>query len=73
MSFDPVATPLRLGGEPSCDGQLFGGLLDEVRIYDRALSAPEIATVYACAVPGIFLDGFETGTTGAWSTTVGGI
>jgi CSLREA domain-containing protein len=45
MSFDPNTVPLRLGGEPSCGGMHFGGLIDEVEIFDRALSAEEIAAI----------------------------
>jgi hypothetical protein len=45
MSFDPNTVPLILGGEPSC-GDFFGGLIDEVKFYNRALSASEIATLY---------------------------
>ncbi len=44
MSFDPNTVPLTIGGEPSC-GDFFGGLIDEVKIYDRALSAAEVATL----------------------------
>jgi hypothetical protein len=34
--------PLLLGENPEALGRLFDGLLDDVRIYDRALSADEI-------------------------------
>jgi hypothetical protein len=34
---------LRIGGN-TVWGEYFGGLIDEVRIYNRALSAAEIAT-----------------------------
>ena len=44
MSFDPNTVPLTIGGEPTC-GDFFGGLIDEVKIYDRALSAAEVATL----------------------------
>jgi hypothetical protein len=53
MSFDPAGVPLRLGGEPSCDGQLFGGLIDEVAIFNRALSAEEIVAIYAAGSAGM--------------------
>ncbi len=33
------------------DGGYFGGIIDEVRIYDRALSASEIASIYAANKP----------------------
>jgi YVTN family beta-propeller protein len=48
MSFDPAPVPLRLGGEPDCAGQLFGGLIDEAIIYNRVLSAEEIARLGMC-------------------------
>jgi hypothetical protein len=34
---------LRIGGNNVWAGEFFGGLIDEVRVYDRALSAAEIA------------------------------
>jgi hypothetical protein len=36
--------PLRIGGNSSWPDEFFAGVLDEVRIYNRALSAAEIAT-----------------------------
>jgi hypothetical protein len=38
------ATDLRIGGYPGSQG--FGGMIDEVRLYNRALGAEEIATIY---------------------------
>ena len=38
------SAPLKIGGSGDC--ALFGGLLDEVSIYNRALSASEIAAIY---------------------------
>ena len=35
---------LRIGGDASSTGEFFQGLIDEVRVYNRALSAAEIAT-----------------------------
>ena len=60
MSFDPVSVPLRLGGEPSCGGQLFGGLIDEVKIFNRALSAAEVAKL-SDQVPDAFSFTAKTG------------
>ena len=40
---------LQLGRGPS--GNYFPGRIDEVRIYDRALSAEEVRDVYLCAMP----------------------
>ena len=39
------ANPLRIGGNTVWAGQSFQGLIDEVRLYDRALSQAEIAAV----------------------------
>jgi concanavalin A-like lectin/glucanase superfamily protein len=35
--------PLRIGGNQSFGGEFFRGLIDEVRVYNRALTAAEIA------------------------------
>ena len=61
---------LRIGSSGTCGsfGQGFVGLLDEVGIHSRALSADEVAAVYnagsygKCAIrrpENIFTDGFE--------------
>jgi hypothetical protein len=34
--------PLRIGGNASFTGEFFKGLIDEVRVYNRALTAAEI-------------------------------
>jgi hypothetical protein len=52
MSFDPNTVPLVLGAEPSCP-DYFGGLIDEVKIYNRALSATEVGTLFS-TVPDAF-------------------
>jgi Concanavalin A-like lectin/glucanases superfamily len=41
--------PLRIGGN-SMWGEYFSGLIDEVRVYDRALSAAEIQTDMDAAI-----------------------
>jgi hypothetical protein len=40
-----AAAPAQLGGK---DSFFFHGMLDDVRVYDRALTASEVATLYAC-------------------------
>jgi hypothetical protein len=35
---------IRIGGNASSTGEFFQGLIDEVRVYNRALSAAEIVT-----------------------------
>lgn len=45
MSFvSSSLNPLLLGRKP--DGYLFDGLIDDVRVYSRALSAAEISAIY---------------------------
>ena len=44
------SSALRIGGN-SAWGEYFSGLIDEVRVYNRALSAGEIATDLATAIP----------------------
>ena len=43
---------VRIGGEACCAGTNFPGLVDEVAIYDRALSAAEIAAQFAAGDAG---------------------
>jgi uncharacterized delta-60 repeat protein len=40
------SAPVRIGGNPDDAQQFFGGNLDDVRIYNRALSSNEVATLY---------------------------
>jgi hypothetical protein len=53
----PAITPLRVGTAGTCS--TFAGLLDEVSIYDRALSSNEVAAIYQagsggkCAIPSV--------------------
>ncbi|HEX6667758.1 MAG TPA: LamG-like jellyroll fold domain-containing protein [Solirubrobacterales bacterium] len=44
-----TANPLRIGGNTAW-GEYFAGLIDEVRVYNRALTAGEIATDMAAAI-----------------------
>ena len=48
-SISTSSSPLRIGGSPTL-GQYFSGLIDEVRIYNRALSAGEIQVDMATPV-----------------------
>jgi hypothetical protein len=43
--------PFNIGGNVFGTGNYFNGLIDEVVVYDRALSASEIAQLYAGQVP----------------------
>jgi hypothetical protein len=59
------------GNPPDASSKPWDGLIDEVRIYDRALTAGEIlALPPPGGAVGIFSDGFESGDTGAWSSEV---
>lgn len=49
-SFPASTGPLMIGGN-SIWGEWFSGLIDDVRIYDRALSLSELSTDMATAVP----------------------
>ncbi|GJM35199.1 MAG: hypothetical protein DHS20C18_42000 [Saprospiraceae bacterium] len=42
-----TSLPLGMGNNPVEGGQYFTGALDEVKIYNRALTAEEVATLYA--------------------------
>jgi len=39
-----IGSALRIGGDASSTGEFFNGLIDEVRVYNRALSTTEITT-----------------------------
>ena len=54
------------GNPPNGTDRPWEGMLDEVRIYDRALSATEIQTLPPPNSQMIFSDGFESGDTSAW-------
>jgi hypothetical protein len=56
------ALPFRIGAE-SDGGNPFDGKLDEVRVYDRMLSADEVADLYRLTAP----TGVDTGLKGYWS------
>jgi len=60
--------PLLLGENPEALGRLFDGLLDDVRIYDRALSADEISGLATLEAPANILanGGFEDGVVEPW-------
>ena len=39
-----TSRPLRIGGNAMWSGEFFDGLIDEVRVYDKALTATQVAT-----------------------------
>jgi uncharacterized repeat protein (TIGR02543 family) len=47
-----TSQPLLIGLDPCCGGRYFRGGIDEVAIYNRALSASEIQTLYATGSAG---------------------
>lgn len=57
----PTLTSVKLAiGELDYPGRYFNGMIDEVRIYNRVLTAEEIAGRYAAALPSITLWESET-------------
>jgi len=48
----PSHNPLNIGGDPSTLSRHFDGLIDEVSIYNRALSGGEIASIYTVGAEG---------------------
>jgi RHS repeat-associated protein len=50
VSISPSDGPLRIGGDDIWEDEHFAGRIDEVRIYNRALSPAEIATDMSSAV-----------------------
>ena len=68
LDTDP-AIQAAIGNQPQSLDRPFDGLLDDVRIYDRALDESEIRKIIAgvgnCGP--IFDDGFESGGTNSWS------
>ena len=70
LSLDP-AVPVWIGGSPGgASERPWDGILDEVRIYDRALTQPEIQALPGPSQSHLFSDGFESGDLSAWSTSV---
>jgi hypothetical protein len=66
-----AAVPVWVGGNPpNATERPWDGVIDEVRIYDRALSAAEIGALPLPSAYLIFRDGFESGNPSAWSTKV---
>ena len=65
------SVPVWIGGNPnSATDMPWDGLIDEVRLYERSLTAEEIQFLPPPSQSGLFSDSFESGTTNSWSTTV---
>jgi hypothetical protein len=63
-----LAIPVWIGGNPTePTGKPWKGRIDDVRVYDRALSAAELAALPPPSEQEIFADGFESGDVSAWS------
>lgn len=63
--------PVWIGGSPGgATERPWDGLVDDVRIYDRALSQAEIMALPGPSDSEIFSDGFESGDLSAWSVSV---
>ncbi|MEM6795016.1 MAG: PQQ-dependent sugar dehydrogenase [Acidobacteriota bacterium] len=66
VATDPTV-PVAIGDQPQ-GGRPFDGVIDEVRLYSRALSPAELdVLITGEGLCGLFSDTFETGTTSAWS------
>jgi len=67
------AVPVWIGGNPTePSGKPWRGRIDDVRVYDRALSAAELSALPPPSTQGIFSDGFESGDVSAWSGITAG-
>ncbi len=67
---DVDATTLRVNRARDFYGmRFFTGVVDELALYDRALTPTEVAA-HVAGYAVVHGDGFETGTTAAWSTVV---
>ena len=63
--------PVWIGGNPpGGSDRPWEGFLDEIRIYDRALSQSEIQALPGPGVQLLFRDGFESGDETAWSAAL---
>ena len=63
------AVPVWIGGNPTePTSKPWRGRLDDVRIYDRALSADELKALPPPSARAIFTDGFESGDVSRWSS-----
>jgi hypothetical protein len=64
-TFDAYTTTLRLGGSGS-SGWFYNGSMDDVRVYDRALSGPEVTALYNTSNSGTTVSGGGKGMVGWW-------
>ena len=63
-----AAVPVWIGANPTePSDKPWKGKIDDVRIYDRALSPAELRALPPSSEMAIFADGFESGDTSAWS------
>jgi hypothetical protein len=67
-----AAVPVWIGGNPTeATSKPWRGAIDEVRVYDRALTAGELAALPPPSGEWIFTDGFESGDISGWTPGVG--
>lgn len=65
------SVPVWIGGNPDgATSMPWDGLIDDVRIYDKALTASEIQALPPPGKATIFGDNFESADTSAWSTAI---
>ena len=68
LNTDPSVAVWIGGNPPDAGGHPWDGVIEDVRIYDRAVSAAEIGALPPPQDDEIFSDGFESGDLGSWST-----
>ena len=56
---DPVTSEFQIGQTLGWPGQGFVGILDDMRVYDRALNSSEIETIYACRSADTIVNGLQ--------------
>ncbi len=64
--------PVWIGGNPTDpNAKPWDGQIDDVRIYDRALTGAEIRALPPASAESIFSDGFESGDVSSWTDSEG--
>jgi hypothetical protein len=69
IALGPGFPYIHIGSNPGF-GYPFSGLVDDVFIFDRALTPEELDFVRVFGLPVVFFDGFESGDASAWSAVV---
>jgi len=69
-SISTNSAPVYIGENSEQRGRYFNGAIDQVRIYNKALTAPEIATIFGGSAPTSDLVGYWSMDWGNCSTTI---